>query len=88
MVFQISQEAATWLVEGEFEENKVETAWSDLQDECGLGHTANMKQCLKVAISRYMTHPNINNLSIHEENGVSNYLVSVFLNFPMSLANP
>ncbi|XP_068201247.1 inactive phospholipase C-like protein 1 isoform X1 [Palaemon carinicauda] len=64
------KEAATWLVEAEFEQNKVELAWSDLQDECGLGHIANMKQCLKVAISRYMTHPDVSGLSIYEEKGV------------------
>ncbi|KAK7070142.1 hypothetical protein SK128_011546 [Halocaridina rubra] len=64
------KEAAISLVDAEFEQNKVELAWSDLQDELGLEHTANMKQCLKVAISRYMAHPDISHLSIQEENGI------------------
>ncbi|ROT65181.1 hypothetical protein C7M84_016856 [Penaeus vannamei] len=66
----IFKEALASLTEAEFEENKVEQAWTDLQDECGLEHTANMKQCLKVTISRYMAHPDTNQLSIREENGI------------------
>lgn len=57
-------------MEAESEQEKVEGAWTDLQDECGLDHTANMKQCLKVAISRYMATPDTSRLSIQEENGV------------------
>ncbi|XP_071543528.1 inactive phospholipase C-like protein 1 isoform X2 [Panulirus ornatus] len=66
----IFKEASTALIEAEYEEGKLEGAWSDLQYECGLEHTANMKQCLKVAISRYMATPDTNRLSIQEENGV------------------
>lgn len=69
-----SQEASTALIEAEYEEGKLEGAWSDLQYECGLEHTANMKQCLKVAISRYMATPDTHRLSIQEENGVRSYL--------------
>ncbi|XP_069947731.1 inactive phospholipase C-like protein 1 isoform X1 [Cherax quadricarinatus] len=64
------KEASTVLVEAECEQSKVESAWSDLQDECGLEHTANMKQCLRVAISRYMATPDTSRLTIQEENGV------------------
>ncbi|XP_063585397.1 inactive phospholipase C-like protein 2 [Penaeus indicus] len=66
----VFKEALASLTEAEFEESKVERAWTDLQDECGLEHTANMKQCLKVTISRYMAHPDTNQLSIREENGI------------------
>ena len=51
-------------------QDKVEDAWMELQDECGLEHTANMKQCLRVTISRYMATPDAAQLSIQEENGV------------------
>ncbi|XP_042226630.1 inactive phospholipase C-like protein 1 [Homarus americanus] len=66
----VFKEASTALNEAEFEQGKVEAAWSDLQDECGLEHTVNMKQCLKVAISRYLATPETNRLSIQEEKGI------------------
>ncbi|KAG0710031.1 Inactive phospholipase C-like protein 1 [Chionoecetes opilio] len=64
------KEASVSLVEGECVQDKVEDAWTELQDECGLEHTANMKQCLRVTISRYMATPDTARLSIQEENGV------------------
>lgn len=66
----IFKEASPVLADTEKEQDKVEAAWSDLQDECGLQHTANMKQCLRVAISRYMATPDTSRLTIQEENGV------------------
>ena len=48
----------------------VELAWSDLQRECGLDHTANIKQCLKVVIKRFLSEPGNPTLSIVKENGV------------------
>nr|XP_045603275.1 inactive phospholipase C-like protein 1 [Procambarus clarkii] len=64
------KEASAALIEADNEQMKVESAWCDLQEECGLEHTANMKQCLRVAISRYMATPDTNRLTIQEENGV------------------
>ncbi|XP_045102897.1 inactive phospholipase C-like protein 1 isoform X1 [Portunus trituberculatus] len=64
------KEASVPLVEAECVQDKVEDAWMELQDECGLEHTANMKQCLRVTISRYMATPDTARLSIQEENGV------------------
>lgn len=58
------------VMEAECVQDKVEDAWTELQDECGLEHTANMKQCLRVTISRYMATPDTARLSIQEENGV------------------
>ncbi|KAK3868344.1 hypothetical protein Pcinc_026256, partial [Petrolisthes cinctipes] len=66
----IFKEASPALADAEYEQDKVEGAWSDVQDECGLQHTANMKQCLRVAISRYMATPDTSRLTVQEENGI------------------
>ncbi|CAL4062327.1 unnamed protein product, partial [Meganyctiphanes norvegica] len=66
----IFKEATSTVLESEYIQEKVESAWRDLQDECGLQHTANMKQCLKVTVHRFLAHPDTSKLTIKEENGI------------------
>ncbi|XP_076033546.1 inactive phospholipase C-like protein 1 isoform X2 [Oratosquilla oratoria] len=64
------REAEATLMEAEHSEQSVEGAWADLQDECGLENTANMKQCLRVTVSRFLASPGVKSLAIVEDNGV------------------
>jgi len=50
--------------------NSWDSAWIDLQTECGLELTANMKQCLKVVMARFLTHQNNYSLTVVTEDGV------------------
>ena len=42
-----------------------------LQSECGLGDTANIKQCVRVIIQRLASAHDITGLALSEEDGVS-----------------
>jgi hypothetical protein len=48
-----------------------DAAMDDLRAECGLGETANMKQCLRVLLQRISASPQVNSLAIQNEHGVS-----------------
>ena len=68
----LAQDAGTKLSSCDGGVGQVEVAWRELQLECGLELTSNMKQCLKIAISRFFTHPDNYSLSIESHDGVSN----------------
>jgi hypothetical protein len=48
-----------------------DAAMEDLRAECGLGDTANMKQCLRVLLQRLSASPQVNSMAIRNEHGVS-----------------
>ena len=49
----------------------VTDAMASLQSECGLGDTANIKQCVRVIIQRLASAHDVTGLVLREENGVS-----------------
>ena len=48
----------------------VDSAMEDLRIECGLGETANMKQCLRVLLQRLSASPQVNSMAIQDDHGV------------------
>jgi hypothetical protein len=54
----------------------------DLRTECGLGDTANMKQCLRVLLQRLSASPQVNSMAIHDEHGVSIDFKLIILKLP------
>ncbi|RXG59902.1 Zinc transporter ZIP13-like protein [Armadillidium vulgare] len=69
------KDAVSALSSAEQSQQSVETAWCDLQEECGLDYTANVKQCIKVVIMRFLSQPGNPTLSIVKENDVEAQLV-------------
>ncbi|PNF41601.1 hypothetical protein B7P43_G11116 [Cryptotermes secundus] len=47
-----------------------DAAMEDLRAECGLGDTANMKQCLRVLLQRLSASPQVNSMAIRNEHGL------------------
>jgi hypothetical protein len=56
-----------------------DAAMEDLRTECGLGDTANMKQCLRVLLQRLAASPQVNSMAIQNEHGVSVHLLLLLL---------
>jgi hypothetical protein len=56
-----------------------DAAMEDLRTECGLGDTANMKQCLRVLLQRLSASPQVNSMAIRNEHGVSAHLLLLLL---------